>query len=124
MPPGLESMTQQFRPKFTIAGYCSHQVSIERQIRFFMVNLSGQSFIPTNLGRVEEERIPPGPGISQSLVYADKPQTLDRLEDNIRRVIAAIRPQMLEKAIENWMSRLDYIRASCGSPMPEIIFKM
>ncbi|GFX91619.1 DUF4817 domain-containing protein [Trichonephila clavipes] len=60
----------------------------------------------------------------KSLVYADKPQALDHLEDNIRRVIADIRPQMLEKVIENWTSRLDYIRASRGSPMPEIIFKM
>ncbi|GFX79462.1 putative transposable element [Trichonephila clavipes] len=60
----------------------------------------------------------------KSLVYADKPQTLDHLEDNIRRVIADIRPQMLEKVIENWTSRLDYIRASRGSPMPEITFKM
>ncbi|GFX15397.1 DUF4817 domain-containing protein [Trichonephila clavipes] len=33
-----------------------------------------------------------------SLAYADKPQTLDHLEDNIRRVIADIRPQMLEKS--------------------------
>ncbi|GFS85314.1 hypothetical protein TNCV_75621 [Trichonephila clavipes] len=40
---------------------------------------------------------------------------LDHLEDNIRRVIADIRPQMLEKVIENWTSRLDYIRASRGS---------
>ncbi|GFU56790.1 hypothetical protein TNCV_4041921 [Trichonephila clavipes] len=61
---------------------------------------------------------------SVSLVYVDKPQTLDNLEDNIRRVIADIRPQMLEKVIENWTSRLDYIRASRGSHMPEIIFKM
>ncbi|GFU61914.1 hypothetical protein TNCV_4826841 [Trichonephila clavipes] len=61
---------------------------------------------------------------AKSLVYADKPQTLDHLEDNIRRVIADIRPQMLEKVIENWTSRLDYIRASRGSPMPEIIFKI
>ncbi|GFW78266.1 hypothetical protein TNCV_137351 [Trichonephila clavipes] len=58
------------------------------------------------------------------MVYADKPHTLDHLEDNIRRVIADIRPQMLEKVIENWTSRLDYIRASRGSPMPEIIFKI
>ncbi|GFU94286.1 uncharacterized protein TNCV_2123581 [Trichonephila clavipes] len=63
-------------------------------------------------------------GYVKSLVYAGKPQTLDHLEDNIRRVIADIRPQMLEKVIENWTSRLDYIRASRGSPMPEIIFKM
>ncbi|GFU88717.1 uncharacterized protein TNCV_4443941 [Trichonephila clavipes] len=55
-----------------------------------------------------------------SLVYAE---TLDHLEDNIRRV-ADIRPQMLEKVIENWTFRLDYIRASRGSPMPDIIFKM
>ncbi|GFT63934.1 uncharacterized protein TNCV_2314171 [Trichonephila clavipes] len=59
----------------------------------------------------------------KSLVYADKPQTLDHLEDNIRRVIADIWPQMLEKVIENWTSILDYIRASRGSHMPEIIFK-
>ncbi|GFW92370.1 hypothetical protein TNCV_4919991 [Trichonephila clavipes] len=31
---------------------------------------------------------------------------------------------MFEKVIENWTSRLDYIRASRGSPMPDIIFKM
>ncbi|GFV90643.1 DUF4817 domain-containing protein [Trichonephila clavipes] len=60
----------------------------------------------------------------KSLVYADKPQTLNHLEDNIRRVIADIRPQMLEKVIEHWTSRLDYIPASRGSHMPEIIFKM
>ncbi|GFV21630.1 uncharacterized protein TNCV_521031 [Trichonephila clavipes] len=63
-------------------------------------------------------------GYVKSLVYADKPQTLDHLEDNIRRVIADIRPQMFEKVIENWTSILDYIRASRGSPMPEIIFKI
>ncbi|GFX18135.1 uncharacterized protein TNCV_1578141 [Trichonephila clavipes] len=63
-------------------------------------------------------------GYVKSLVYADKPQTLHHLEDNIRRVIADIRPQMLEKVIENWTSRLDYVRARHGNPMPEIIFKM
>ncbi|GFW52599.1 hypothetical protein TNCV_405271 [Trichonephila clavipes] len=31
---------------------------------------------------------------------------------------------MLEKVIENWTPRLDYIRGSRGSPMPEIIFKI
>ncbi|GFV69422.1 transposable element Tc3 transposase [Trichonephila clavipes] len=63
-------------------------------------------------------------GYVKSLVYADKPQTLDHLEDNIHRVIADIRPQMLEEVIENWTSRLDYIRTSRGIHMPEIIFKM
>ncbi|GFW81802.1 transposable element tc3 transposase [Trichonephila clavipes] len=37
-------------------------------------------------------------GYVKSLVYADKPQTLDHLEDNFRCVIADIRPQMLEKS--------------------------
>ncbi|GFV60505.1 transposable element Tc3 transposase [Trichonephila clavipes] len=63
-------------------------------------------------------------GYVKSSVYADKPQALDHLEDNIRLVIAYIRPQMLEKVIENWTSRLDYIRASLGGHMPEIIFKI
>ncbi|GFV95083.1 phosphatidylinositol 3-kinase regulatory subunit alpha [Trichonephila clavipes] len=31
---------------------------------------------------------------------------------------------MLGKVIENWTSRLDYIRASRGSPMPEMMFKI
>ncbi|GFW76224.1 putative DD41D transposase [Trichonephila clavipes] len=63
-------------------------------------------------------------GYVKSLVYAEKPQTPDHLEDNIRRVIADIPPQILEKIIENCTSRLDYIRVSCDSPMPEIIFKI
>ncbi|GFS91869.1 hypothetical protein TNCV_1930551 [Trichonephila clavipes] len=49
---------------------------------------------------------------------------LDHLEDNIRRVIADIRPQMLENVIENWTSRFDFIRDSRGSHKPEIILKM
>ncbi|GFV60919.1 DUF4817 domain-containing protein [Trichonephila clavipes] len=40
-------------------------------------------------------------GYVKSLVYAGKSQTLDHLEDSIRRVIADIRPQILEKVIEN-----------------------
>ncbi|GFV02932.1 transposable element Tc3 transposase [Trichonephila clavipes] len=63
-------------------------------------------------------------GYVKSLVYVDKPQMRDHLEDNIRRVIADIRPQMLGKVIKNRTSILDYIRASRGSPMPENMFKM
>ncbi|GFV49773.1 putative DD41D transposase [Trichonephila clavipes] len=37
-------------------------------------------------------------GYVKSLVYADKPQTLDHLEYNICRVIADIRSQMLDKS--------------------------
>ena len=58
-----------------------------------------------------------------SLVYADKPETIDALEENIRRVIADVRPQMLQKVVEKWASRLEFIRASRGGHLPEIIFK-
>ncbi|GFX55802.1 putative DD41D transposase [Trichonephila clavipes] len=60
-------------------------------------------------------------GYVKSLVYADKPQTLDHLEDNIRRVIADIRPQMLEKVIEIWTFGMDYIRASRGIPTEDVV---
>ena len=59
----------------------------------------------------------------QSLIYADKLQTIDYLEDNIRRIISYVRPQMLEKVIGSW-TRLDYVRASRSVHMPEIIFKI
>lgn len=62
-------------------------------------------------------------GYLKSLVYADKPETIGHLEDNIRRVIADIRPHMLQKVLENWRSRLDFVRASRGGHMPEVIFK-
>ncbi|GFV54075.1 transposable element Tc3 transposase [Trichonephila clavipes] len=55
-------------------------------------------------------------GYVKSLVYADKPQTLDHLEDNIRRVIADIGPQMLEKD-SNVASALLSNSWGCGSPV-------
>ena len=48
-------------------------------------------------------------GYVKTLVYADKTETIDNLEDNICHVIADIRAQMLEKIIENWTFRLDYV---------------
>ncbi|XP_073831484.1 uncharacterized protein [Musca autumnalis] len=62
-------------------------------------------------------------GYVKSLIYANKPETLGELEANIRGVIADIRPHMLEKVVENWTSRIGFIRASRGDLMPEIIFK-
>lgn len=62
-------------------------------------------------------------GYVKSLVYVDKPQTLERLENNICRVISNIRPQMLERVVENWTSRMPFIQAGRGAHMPEIVFK-
>ncbi|GFU11626.1 transposable element Tc3 transposase [Trichonephila clavipes] len=60
-------------------------------------------------------------GYVKSLVYTDKPLTL---EIQHSPCYCRYTPQMLEKVLENWTSRLDYIRASRGSHMPEIMFKM
>ncbi|GFU94371.1 hypothetical protein TNCV_1731681 [Trichonephila clavipes] len=62
-------------------------------------------------------------GYVKSLVYADKPQTLDHLEDSIRRVIADIRPQMLEKSSK--IGRPDWTTSEpfCGSRMPKSYLK-
>ncbi|GFX03715.1 hypothetical protein TNCV_2112871 [Trichonephila clavipes] len=91
-----------------------------------MIIVEKEKTAPLNwtLGRINKLFFGPDQKVRVSLVYADRPQTFEHLEDNIRRVIADIRPQMLEKVIENWTSRLDYIRGSRGSPMPEILFKM
>ncbi|GFW01932.1 DUF4817 domain-containing protein [Trichonephila clavipes] len=52
-------------------------------------------------------------GYVKSLVYANKSQTLDHLEDNIRRVIADRRPKMLEKVIENWTTSETAVAVIC-----------
>ncbi|CAH2091278.1 unnamed protein product [Euphydryas editha] len=62
-------------------------------------------------------------GYVKSLLYSNKPEAIGHLEDNIWRVIADIRLQMLEKFIENWTSRLVYVRASRGGHIPEVIFQ-
>lgn len=62
-------------------------------------------------------------GYVKSLVYADKPATIDALEANITRTIADIRPQLLEKVVQNWTDRIRFVRGSRGGHMPEIVFK-
>ncbi|GFW00845.1 hypothetical protein TNCV_1760831 [Trichonephila clavipes] len=54
-------------------------------------------------------------GYVKSLVYKDKRQTLDHLEDNIRRVITDIRPQMLEKLIKrpDWTTSKPAVAVIC-----------
>ncbi|GFU91936.1 transposable element Tc3 transposase [Trichonephila clavipes] len=63
-------------------------------------------------------------GYVKSLVYADKPQTLGHLEDNIHRVIADIRPQMLEKSHRNIDVQIGLHPSQPWQSLPEIIFKM
>ena len=59
----------------------------------------------------------------KSLVYVDKPQSIDELKANITRVINRIPADMLERVLENWSQRMDHGRDSCGQCLNEIIFK-
>lgn len=49
-----------------------------------------------------------------SHISADKPETFDVLKQYIRRVIANVLPQLLQKMVENYASQLEFIRASRG----------
>lgn len=49
-------------------------------------------------------------GYVKSLVYTDKYEMIDVLVENIRRIISNIRPQLLQKILENWASRLELRR--------------
>lgn len=62
-------------------------------------------------------------GYVKSLVYADKPASIQALEDNITRVIGEIPADMLEKVTQNWTSRMDHLKRSRGQHLHEIIFK-
>ena len=59
----------------------------------------------------------------KSLVYDDKPQSIDELEANITRVINGISADMLERVLENWTHRMDHLRASFRQHLNKIIFK-
>ena len=62
-------------------------------------------------------------GYVKSLVYVDKPQSIDALQANITRVINGILADMLERVLENWTHRMDHARVSCGQHLNEIIVK-
>ena len=59
----------------------------------------------------------------KSKVYENKPETLDELEANIRRIIGDITPAVLNQVIENWTSSLEHVRVSRRGLMPEIMLK-
>ncbi|GFV65620.1 uncharacterized protein TNCV_2713481 [Trichonephila clavipes] len=65
-------------------------------------------------------------GYVKSLVYAEKSRKrFSILEDNIWPCYCRYTATNVGKSHrKNWTSRLDYIRVSRGSHMPEIIFKM
>ena len=62
-------------------------------------------------------------GYVKSHVYVDKPESLEHLEANIRRVIAEIQPAVRQRVCENWTSRLRNVRASRKDHMLIKIFR-
>ena len=54
--------------------------------------------------------------------YADKPETIDALKDNIREAIGEIQLHIIENVLKHWNDRVDYCMASLGSHLNEIIF--
>lgn len=61
-------------------------------------------------------------GYVKSLVYTNKPATLDALEANIRDAIAGITPQILDKVIKNWTERMKTCKRSRGGHLNDVLF--
>ena len=61
-------------------------------------------------------------GHIKSLVYANKPATLDDLKDNMQREIANVPVEMCVRVMENWVQRIDRCKRARGSHMTDIEF--
>ena len=61
-------------------------------------------------------------GHIKSLVYANKPATLDDLKDNIPRKIADVPVEMCARVVENWVQRIVRCKRARGGHMADIEF--
>lgn len=62
-------------------------------------------------------------GYVKSLVYANKPSTLNDLKNNIIQVISNIGADLCEKVAKNWSTRMRYLQKSRGAHLEEVVFK-
>ena len=53
--------------------------------------------------------------------YADKPETIDALKENIRKTIGEIQLRTIDNVLKNWTDGVCYCMASRGSHFSEII---
>ena len=60
-------------------------------------------------------------GAVKDKCYADKPETIDVLMDNIREAIVEIQLHIVDNVLQNWTDRVGYCMASRGSHLNEII---
>ena len=61
-------------------------------------------------------------GAVKDKCYADKPDTIVALKDNILEAIGEIQLHTMDNMLKNWIDRLGYCIASRGSHLNEIIF--
>ena len=54
--------------------------------------------------------------------YADNPETIDALKDNIREAIGEIQLHSIDNVLKNWADHVGYCMASRGTHLNEIIF--
>ena len=58
----------------------------------------------------------------KSMVYANKPATIDELCANIEREIAAVSADLCMKIFKNWVQRLDFYKSAPAGHAKEIEF--
>ena len=61
-------------------------------------------------------------GAIKDKCYADKPETIDPLKDNIREAFDEIQLHTLDNVLKNWSYRAGYCMAKRGSHFNTIIF--
>ena len=61
-------------------------------------------------------------GAVKDKFYADKPETIDALKDNIREAIGEIQLHIIANVLKNWIERVSYCMVIPGSHLNEIIF--
>ena len=62
-------------------------------------------------------------GAAKNKCYADKPDTIDALKDNVREAIGEIQLHTIANVLKNWTNRVGCCTASRSSHLNEIIFQ-
>ena len=61
-------------------------------------------------------------GAVKDKCYADKPETIDALKDNILEAIGEIQLHTIDNVLKNWIDSVGYCMAGQGRHLNEIIF--
>ena len=61
-------------------------------------------------------------GAVKDKCYANNPETIQDLKDEIQTAIADIRPETIENVLKNWVHRMGYCQVNRGGHLIEIVF--